>query len=328
MSDLNRNTKTIILRLAPWLREAAQDLILFGTILFCLVFLISFPSHELSKMTFNQKAPESIPSSVPSGRLFVIEGLPNSYELRVNNRRLTPLYENVNFLGAVGISQRNFVTLTGFYKTRNREKANWFQRFLFVQEVSGFSKKIEVSPKLEIKKASNLRLPSSVWNKLDNAEEKRKKFERRLMRDVLNNFTHLKEFNCWYPPLQSKTTSVFGKARILPNGRHYFHSGLDLRARNNTPIRSMGDGVVVISDKMIFSGGTIVIDHGGGLFSRYFHMNDIEVEEGTHILRGQQIGLSGSTGRVNGPHLHWEVIWKGLAVDPLEAINEWKKICG
>ena len=106
-------------------------------------------------------------------------------------------------------------------------------------------------------------------------------------------------------PVPGEPTSVVGARRILNGEPRSPHPGIDLRAGTGTPVLAAGGGVVALAGDLYYSGGTVIVDHGGGLFTIYAHLSKIEVEEGATIHEGAQLGLSGATGRVTGPHLHW-----------------------
>jgi murein DD-endopeptidase MepM/ murein hydrolase activator NlpD len=115
-------------------------------------------------------------------------------------------------------------------------------------------------------------------------------------------------------------TSDYGNLRSY-NGSPYnfYHTGLDLFACGNTlNIYAPAPGVVVFADNLTVRGGYTVIDHGWGVYSAYGHQSEIRVQVGEHVETGQLIGLIGKTGRVDGPHLHWEVWVNGILVNPLE----------
>ncbi|WP_304545358.1 M23 family metallopeptidase [Sulfurimonas microaerophilic] len=122
-------------------------------------------------------------------------------------------------------------------------------------------------------------------------------------------------------PLESKITSDFGKARIYNGSLKGYHSGTDFRAKVGTPIKASNDGKVVLVAKRFYSGGTILIDHGYGIYTCYFHMSKFDVKEGELVQKGQVIGLSGQSGRVTGPHLHFSARINGIQVDPLQLIS-------
>jgi len=122
-------------------------------------------------------------------------------------------------------------------------------------------------------------------------------------------------------PMESFITSAFGKARIYNETLKGYHSGTDFRARVGTPIVSSNDGVVALVKDRFYSGGTVLIDHGHGIYTCYFHMCSFTVEAKQKVKKGQIIGLSGQSGRVTGPHLHFAVRINGVQVDPLQFIE-------
>ena len=119
-------------------------------------------------------------------------------------------------------------------------------------------------------------------------------------------------------PVSSKILSPFGLRRIFNNKPRSPHSGVDLRAPEDTPILASNYGKVVMARDCYLSGKTIILDHGGGLFTLYAHLASCKVREGQEVKRGQVVGLSGSTGRATGPHLHWGVSLLGKRLDPAE----------
>ena len=121
-------------------------------------------------------------------------------------------------------------------------------------------------------------------------------------------------------PMESKITSSFGKARVYNGSLKGYHSGTDYRAKVGTPIVSVNDGKVVLVQDRFYSGGTVLVDHGEGIYTCYFHMSEFSVKEGTMVKRGELIGLSGQSGRVTGPHLHFSARINGIQVDPLQLI--------
>jgi len=106
-------------------------------------------------------------------------------------------------------------------------------------------------------------------------------------------------------PVPGEPTSIFGTRRLFNGKPRSAHPGLDLRAATGTPVAASGDGLVVLAEDLYYSGNIVILDHGGGLFTLYAHLSRIDVAEGDQVRAGQQIGQSGATGRVTGPHLHW-----------------------
>ena len=106
-------------------------------------------------------------------------------------------------------------------------------------------------------------------------------------------------------PVPGEATSTFGTRRIFNGEPRDPHPGLDLRAAAGTPVQASGPGRVALAQDLYFSGQTVILDHGGGLFTVYAHLSRMEVKEGDEVGEGQVVGLAGATGRVTGPHLHW-----------------------
>jgi len=112
--------------------------------------------------------------------------------------------------------------------------------------------------------------------------------------------------------------SLFGTRRKYNDGKLWgYHAGVDLCGGYGTPILAPAAGKVVLARELTVRGGSVIIDHGWGVVSGYWHMNKIEVQEGDWVEPGQEIGKVGSTGRSTGPHLHWELWVGGVPVNPL-----------
>jgi murein DD-endopeptidase MepM/ murein hydrolase activator NlpD len=111
--------------------------------------------------------------------------------------------------------------------------------------------------------------------------------------------------DAWVRPVPGEPTGVFGSRRVFNGQKRKPHAGLDLRAPEGTPVKSAGPGTVALAEDLYFSGNTVIVDHGGGLFLVYAHLSRIGVKAGERVEAGTQLGLSGATGRVTGPHLHW-----------------------
>jgi murein DD-endopeptidase MepM/ murein hydrolase activator NlpD len=122
-------------------------------------------------------------------------------------------------------------------------------------------------------------------------------------------------------PVPSEATSSFGRLTILngsPRGRH---QGADFRAASGTPVVAPNAGRVVLAEDLYFSGNTVVLDHGLGMFSLLAHLSRIDVTQGQDVERGAVVGASGATGRVTGPHLHWALRLSEFSVDPLSVVT-------
>jgi len=122
-------------------------------------------------------------------------------------------------------------------------------------------------------------------------------------------------------PIESLITSDFGKARVYNGSLKGYHSGTDFRAKVGTPIIAANDAKVVLVKDRFYSGGTVLLDHGYGIYTCYFHMSKFDVKRGDVITKGTLLGLSGQSGRVTGPHLHFSARINGVQVDPLQLIT-------
>ena len=118
------------------------------------------------------------------------------------------------------------------------------------------------------------------------------------------------------PPVDGRLSSLFGLKRFFNNVPKNPHSGLDIAAPAGTPIKAPASARVINTGNYYYNGNTVFLDHGQGLISGYFHMTEIKVDAGQQVEQGDIIGTVGETGRVTGPHLHWNVYLNKTKVDP------------
>lgn len=120
-------------------------------------------------------------------------------------------------------------------------------------------------------------------------------------------------------PVDGKLEGGFGGRRNPFGGPGYeFHSGQDIEAAMGTPVIAGARGLVAFAGWQNGYGQLVIVDHGGGLSTRYGHLSHIDVAMGQTVARGEQLGLVGSTGRSTGPHLHYEVRINDEPVNPLQ----------
>lgn len=127
----------------------------------------------------------------------------------------------------------------------------------------------------------------------------------------------------WQVPLEMGLDCIksrYGNRRSYNGSDYtYFHTGVDFGVCAPTlAITAAADGIVVYTGSLTVRGNTTIIDHGWGVFSAYYHQNEIMVKVGDKVSMGQQIGVVGATGRVTGPHLHFEIWVNGIQVQPLD----------
>ncbi|MDH4162505.1 MAG: M23 family metallopeptidase [Nitrospirota bacterium] len=113
----------------------------------------------------------------------------------------------------------------------------------------------------------------------------------------------------------------FGVRRIINNIPKNSHSGVDLTADEGEPVKAPNDGVVVFVDEQFFSGNSVILDHGQGIYTMFFHLSKIHVRPGQAVMKGDVIAEVGSTGRSTGAHLHWGARVQGAKVDPLQLMK-------
>jgi len=117
-------------------------------------------------------------------------------------------------------------------------------------------------------------------------------------------------------------TGVYGSQRILNGIPKWPHYGLDFAQKKGTSIKAMNNGVVTLAEKDLFyTGATLIFDHGHGISTLYMHMNEIFVNVGDHVKKGDIVGTIGTSGRSTGPHLDIRLNWFGTRLDPATILN-------
>jgi len=144
----------------------------------------------------------------------------------------------------------------------------------------------------------------------------------KVKQDYLDRVTPEREWDGRFTaPADSPISDVFGSQRIFNGKAQRPHLGLDFRVPAGTPVAAMNQGTVLLARFLYFEGNCVVIDHGQGLLTLYLHLSEFKVKEGDAVKRGQEIGLSGGTGRATGPHLHVAVRWQGAYLDPARLLQ-------
>ena len=177
-----------------------------------------------------------------------------------------------------------------------------------------FSRKFAVArakyPKVELTVSKQFTEPNPDQVKQIDEDQKTKK-------DYLNRVTPDREWSGKFDaPADAAISDVFGTQRVFNGKTQSSHLGLDFRVPSGTPVDAMNQGTVLLARPLYFEGNCVVVDHGQGLLTIYMHLSQFAVKEGDRVKRGQQVGLSGGTGRATGPHLHVAVRWQGTYLDP------------
>ncbi len=165
-----------------------------------------------------------------------------------------------------------------------------------------------------------LRLPENLVN-LSPEDEVRVLNEKRMLDEIWLRESKRLWREGFVMPLKGKVITPFGLRRIINGVEKSPHTGVDISGEEGEEILSPNDGIVVFYGDLFFGGKSLVIDHGGGIYSMFFHLKSALVKEGEMVRRSQVIGLVGSTGRSTGPHLHWGMRVQGERVDPLKIIE-------
>ncbi|UCC76900.1 MAG: M23 family metallopeptidase [Anaerolineales bacterium] len=119
-------------------------------------------------------------------------------------------------------------------------------------------------------------------------------------------------------PHAEEVTSPFGIRRTYNNGQNSYHGGIDISAEAGAPVAASSDGRVALAEPLQVRGNAVILDHGLGVYSGYYHLSEILVAEGQQVAQGDVIGHAGNTGLSTGVHLHWEMRVGGVLVNPLE----------
>lgn len=119
-------------------------------------------------------------------------------------------------------------------------------------------------------------------------------------------------------PIDSTVSEGFGTRRTFNGKLASVHRGLDYHAKPGSPVVAANSGEVVLAQALFYEGNCVIIDHGQQFMTLYMHLSRLDVTEGEKVKKGQEIGLSGATGRATGPHLHTAVRWQGAYLDPAQ----------
>ena len=154
--------------------------------------------------------------------------------------------------------------------------------------------------------------PASALERIERESEK--------LRAIFDNVTARRWHEPFLKPVDDRPTSNFGSRSVFNGQPRTPHAGIDFMSPEGTPVRSPNAGQIVLAEDLFFTGSTVIVDHGLGLYSLFAHLSRIDVEPGQTVEPQTLLGLVGATGRASGPHLHWAVRLSGARVDPLSLI--------
>jgi hypothetical protein len=145
--------------------------------------------------------------------------------------------------------------------------------------------------------------------------------EAALLDRIFNTITPATSTHPFALPLPTRPTSNFGSRSVFNGQPRNPHAGIDFSSPSGTIVTAPSAGTIVLARELYFTGNTVIIDHGAGLYSLFAHLSSMTVGAGDAAGQGARLGRVGATGRATGPHLHWSVRLNGARVDPLSLIE-------
>ncbi len=260
-------------------------------------FLFSCSHSQVPSVVLASEIPTF--SIHPGEVIFVSIRLPNSVHspLMCKDQEIKFLVEDNKILAFVSES---------YFSNEKDYTCYFYSQNIKTGEVMNFpALKITVEKKEFLKEKLNVN-PKKVF--LSEKDKLRVKKEQARLNIIYNQSSSELLFHKGFEvPLSSKITSIYGTKRIFNNNLETQHLGTDYRASVGVPIPSSNSGRVVLAEDLFYTGYTVILDHGLGVFTMYGHLSKLFVKKDEFVLQGQEIGLSGKTGRASGPHLHWGV---------------------
>ena len=207
------------------------------------------------------------------------------------------------FAFGLGRDRKNDVVITEtFNGVKNRFVKKVLKRDYKIQRIDGLPEK-KVTP------------PKEVYDRI--RKENNAIGEARAINSDLQFFKEK-----FIMPVEGIISGVYGSQRILNGKPRWPHYGLDYAQKTGTPIKAMLSGVVTLAeDDLYYTGATLIFDHGHGISTLYMHMNEIFVEMGQEVKKGDVIGTVGKSGRATGPHLDVRLNWFETKLDPGSVLN-------
>lgn len=270
---------------------------LYSIDIFLYILLVTF--YLYSQQTIAKTLPNN--DAVPGGIAIVNLNLPESHELPLvtfNKKRI--LVKPINSLmhAVVGIPLN---TKPGKYYIQLPDKK---KKYAFTVN----NKKYETQY-LTVK---NKRKVNPTKKDIERIIK-----EKKIIGAVFRKWRPIKNVNTnFIIPVNGRLSSPFGLRRFFNKQPRRPHSGLDIAAKEGTPILAPAAGIISNTGDYFFNGNSVFIDHGQGLITMYCHLNKITIKQGEKVNQGDVIGHVGMTGRVTGPHLHWSVNLNNARVDP------------
>ena len=191
---------------------------------------------------------------------------------------------------------------------------------LLLQESVAGGKTLEIRRQIKILRATYPQITVNVakqYTEPNPAQLAQINLDREFKQKLFAQRSETKEWSGdFQPPVSLPISDIFGTARVFNGEVQSRHQGLDFAAPAGTPVAAVNSGTVILARALYFEGNCVVIDHGQGLMSLYLHLSEFKAKEGEKVDKGQEIALSGGSGRATGPHLHLAIRWEGIYLDP------------
>lgn len=208
-------------------------------------------------------------------------------------------------------------TVTSFYGVDLNMKPNDYEIKIKMEDGTIFKNTVTIKAREKIEAPLGIpeklggNTPVAATNLVTNLSK-----ENALINNVFSASRKYWQENFRYPLEKNEITDNYGYSRTTVQ-YSIAHKGVDFRAKESTPVYSINRGVVRLARNSTIYGKTIAVDHGLGVISYYMHLSKIYVSEGQLVKTGQNIGLSGSTGYAESPHLHLSIKIGGISIDPI-----------
>ncbi len=221
---------------------------------------------------------------------------PNS-EVKLNGESVNINAEGKFVIGfARDAGQSHELTWTDQAGETHTKRLNIEPRDYAIQRIDGLEPNMVTPPEAVLERIRN-----------DGAKVARARSQVRDYDAVFTRFT-------W--PAEGPVTGVYGSQRILNGEPKRPHYGVDVGGPEGTPVIAPAPGYVVLADDLYYSGNTVILDHGMGVYSTFLHLHDMHVKEGDLLGQGDPLGTIGATGRATGPHLDWRINLGKMRLDP------------
>ena len=276
------------------------------------LFFLSFFLLILIHISIAMPLVETIPEIAWQGKIIVIKITSAEAISQVKGKFLSqnfPLFKSSDdsFKGIIGIpiGQKPGYYNLNLIVTNKNGQVNDFSQKIKVEKTKFPLTTFRLKPSKD-----KLRSRAIIYNEWPIIEK-----------NLLVKMPEQKWFGSFILPVNGRVSQGFGHSQIINGKRGGTHKGMDVAVPTGTRIVAPNDGKIVFTENMQAFGGTLVIDHGQGIQTLYFHLSKFLVNGGDYVKKGEPIALSGNSGISSGPHLHWGMSVHNLRVDPMQWVN-------